>query len=446
MAPSPVTRHRDATRRHRPVPTPSPSRPTPASGAARRSAIDVGPVRAVQPARGCASRRRRRSRHRSSSAVLAFVACWPSSPGWRCRDGPFAATVAGVVPDGDGLAVTLSVTNEGSSAGQTTCRVTDPADRTGATGGFVLSPRIDAGRDASTFTATVDRLGTDGPPARSSAVAVTSTTPTAVGTSTTLADDLAFAHRPRGPRRRGADGPLRAARADRLQERAGRRHRGRPPVRGADPRRDPGRATRATRSSPRRPASTRRRRARRRPRGVAGSGSSIRSTARSTTPTASRSSASRSGSWSRRPARRRHPRPDPRRDVRRHRRWPGDARRAPDPRLRQGPADRLRHLDVAQRPGRRRPARRNVRKAIRIPRIDGLGGARPGLRRQRPVRRVHPAGRPVVLGRRRGRPHRRARRRDRHGMAGGPWFDVAPGPSRSASWPPRRASRRPSCS
>ena len=40
--------------------------------------------------------------------------------------GPFEGTVAGAVPDGGGLAITLSVTNSGSSAGQTTCRVTDP--------------------------------------------------------------------------------------------------------------------------------------------------------------------------------------------------------------------------------------------------------------------------------------------------------------------------------
>ena len=42
--------------------------------------------------------------------------------------------------------------------------------------------------------------------------------------------------------------------------------------------------------------------------------------------------------------------------------------------------------------------------------LDGLVGARPGLRRERPVRRVHPAERDVDLGRRRGRPDRRAGR------------------------------------
>ena len=73
--------------------------------------------------------------------------------------GPFEGAVAGVVPDGDGLAVTLSVTNRGTSPGQTTCRVTDPADRTGNTGGFMLSPQIDPGETIA-FTQRLTALGT----------------------------------------------------------------------------------------------------------------------------------------------------------------------------------------------------------------------------------------------------------------------------------------------
>jgi hypothetical protein len=73
--------------------------------------------------------------------------------------GPFDGTVAGVVPDGDGLAITLSVTNHGSSAGQTTCRVTDPADRTGNVGGFMLSPQVGPG-ESVTFTQRLTALGT----------------------------------------------------------------------------------------------------------------------------------------------------------------------------------------------------------------------------------------------------------------------------------------------
>lgn len=71
--------------------------------------------------------------------------------------GPFVATTT-AVSDGDGLAVTLTVTNKGSSTGQTTCRVSDPADRTGNLGGFVLSPKIEGGQTVS-FTQRVTQLG-----------------------------------------------------------------------------------------------------------------------------------------------------------------------------------------------------------------------------------------------------------------------------------------------
>ena len=74
--------------------------------------------------------------------------------------GPFDGTVAGAVPDANGLAVTLSVTNHGNSAGQTTCRVTDPADRTGNTGGFMLSPRVEPGQTLE-FTQQLTALGTN---------------------------------------------------------------------------------------------------------------------------------------------------------------------------------------------------------------------------------------------------------------------------------------------
>jgi hypothetical protein len=72
--------------------------------------------------------------------------------------GPFTAQVAGVAADGDALAVTLTVTNEGNSAGQTTCRLTDPLDRSGVGAGFVLSPQIEPGA-TETFTKRVTGLG-----------------------------------------------------------------------------------------------------------------------------------------------------------------------------------------------------------------------------------------------------------------------------------------------
>ena len=72
--------------------------------------------------------------------------------------GPFEGSVTGVAPDGSGLAITLSVTNHGTSAGQTTCRVTDPADRTGNLGAFLLSPSVDGGKTV-VFTGRTTALG-----------------------------------------------------------------------------------------------------------------------------------------------------------------------------------------------------------------------------------------------------------------------------------------------
>jgi hypothetical protein len=72
--------------------------------------------------------------------------------------GPFSPIVAGITPDGDALAITLAVTNHGSSAGRTTCRLTDPADRNGGPGAFVLSPEIEPGQTVA-FTKRVTGLG-----------------------------------------------------------------------------------------------------------------------------------------------------------------------------------------------------------------------------------------------------------------------------------------------
>lgn len=72
--------------------------------------------------------------------------------------GPFTSTLGGVTADGDALSVTLTVTNQGRSAGQTTCRLEDPLDRGGGGAGFVLSPRIEPGQTV-TFTKRVVGLG-----------------------------------------------------------------------------------------------------------------------------------------------------------------------------------------------------------------------------------------------------------------------------------------------
>ena len=72
--------------------------------------------------------------------------------------GPFDASIASVIPDAQSLTISLNVTNGGSRTGQTTCHVTDPADRSGAMGAFMLSPRIDPGQTA-TFSQRVTALG-----------------------------------------------------------------------------------------------------------------------------------------------------------------------------------------------------------------------------------------------------------------------------------------------
>ena len=76
--------------------------------------------------------------------------------------GPFEAAIAPPVADTGGLTLTLTVTNKGSSTGQSTCQVTDPADRTGNPGAFILTPQIDGGRDAHVQPAR-DRARVGGP-------------------------------------------------------------------------------------------------------------------------------------------------------------------------------------------------------------------------------------------------------------------------------------------
>ena len=74
--------------------------------------------------------------------------------------GPFPATFVSAESNGAGLDVTLTVTNKGTASGQTTCRLTDPVDRNGKEGAFVLSPPIDGGQTV-TFTKPVTEFGTD---------------------------------------------------------------------------------------------------------------------------------------------------------------------------------------------------------------------------------------------------------------------------------------------
>ncbi len=74
--------------------------------------------------------------------------------------GPFTSSVANVAADPAGLRVTITVTNGGSGAGSTTCRVSDPKlPGIGPEAAFVSSPVIQPGATA-TFDALVTSLGT----------------------------------------------------------------------------------------------------------------------------------------------------------------------------------------------------------------------------------------------------------------------------------------------
>ena len=74
--------------------------------------------------------------------------------------GPFSSTIAGVQADPAGLRVTISITNEGSSAGRTTCRVGDPTIRgIGPETAYVQSPMV-GGNATVSFEAVVASLGT----------------------------------------------------------------------------------------------------------------------------------------------------------------------------------------------------------------------------------------------------------------------------------------------
>lgn len=74
--------------------------------------------------------------------------------------GPFTSQVTSVQPDPAGLRVTISITNEGSSAGRTTCRIEDPTLRgIGPETAFVQSPMVD-GKSTTSFDVVVVSLGT----------------------------------------------------------------------------------------------------------------------------------------------------------------------------------------------------------------------------------------------------------------------------------------------
>ncbi len=73
--------------------------------------------------------------------------------------GPFRATLKNVVPDGDGLALTLAVENLGSRAGRASCRVWDPSyPGNPPVETYIRTPEVPAG-DGLVFEQRVTGLG-----------------------------------------------------------------------------------------------------------------------------------------------------------------------------------------------------------------------------------------------------------------------------------------------
>ena len=73
--------------------------------------------------------------------------------------GPFPASIGHVEPASGGLAITLTVTNDGAP-GQTTCRVGIAGDVGVGTAAFITTPRLET-HQTRTFTTVVTSLGTE---------------------------------------------------------------------------------------------------------------------------------------------------------------------------------------------------------------------------------------------------------------------------------------------
>ena len=73
--------------------------------------------------------------------------------------GPFTGQVANVSPYEDGLAVTVTVTNQGTKAGAITCWIAEMPARVGAPGQTIQSPLVQPNQSV-TFTELVTKLGT----------------------------------------------------------------------------------------------------------------------------------------------------------------------------------------------------------------------------------------------------------------------------------------------
>jgi len=73
--------------------------------------------------------------------------------------GPFQAAVSAVAPTTAGLNITLTVTNDGSRAGSSTCRIHNGAALMNDDAAYFLSPQIEPGATV-TFTRETSALGT----------------------------------------------------------------------------------------------------------------------------------------------------------------------------------------------------------------------------------------------------------------------------------------------
>lgn len=74
--------------------------------------------------------------------------------------GPFTGEVIDVAPGPAGLEVTLAVTNKGTSASATTCRVVEASRPVGGPGQLLQTPKVPAGQTIE-FSALVSVFGTE---------------------------------------------------------------------------------------------------------------------------------------------------------------------------------------------------------------------------------------------------------------------------------------------
>ena len=72
--------------------------------------------------------------------------------------GPFKAEVSSVTPDVSGLVVTISVHNEGTKGGATSCRILDAVRAESGPTAVIQTPRVEAGQSRQ-FSTTIRQFG-----------------------------------------------------------------------------------------------------------------------------------------------------------------------------------------------------------------------------------------------------------------------------------------------